>query len=65
MFLICIDFEDKSCKNVSTGERTEEIYRARASKQLEMIETLAELNQDMDNAVKIMATNQQLDDNLK
>ena len=40
------------------------MYRARDSKQLEMIDTLAELKQEMDNAVKTMATNQQLDDNL-
>ena len=64
MFFICVDFEDNSCKNVSTGERTEVIYRARDSKQLKMIDTLAELKQDMDNAVKTMATNQQLEDNL-
>ena len=64
MFFIYVDFEGKSCKNVNTGERTKVIYRARDSKQLEMIDTLAELKQDMDNAVKIMATNQQLDDNL-
>ena len=62
MFLIFIEFESKSCENGSTGENTKVIYRAGDSKEFEVMDTLAELRQEVDNVSNTMATKQQLAD---